>query len=149
MAEERQGLIWDAVAGKLPPPPSAVLLGTTFIDVEPGRARMEFQAREEFYNPMGTVQGGLLAAMLDDTMGPAVASTLGPEEFATTLEMKVSFQRPAHAGRLIGEGRVVHKGRSIVFAEGSLRAEDGSLIATATTTARIVPFSPDAAKDEG
>jgi uncharacterized protein (TIGR00369 family) len=138
MSEAREGMIWDAVAGKLPPPPCVVLLGTKFIEVEPGSARMEFQAREEFYNPLGTVQGGFLAAMLDDTMGPAAASTLGPGEFATTLEMKVSFLRPARAGRLIGEGRVVHKGRSIVFVEGSLRGEDGSLVATATATWRIM-----------
>ena len=139
MSEQREGLFWDAVAGKIPPPPHVVLLGSTFVHVEPGRARMEFQAREEFYNPMGTIQGGFLAAMLDDTMGPAAASTVGPQEHVTTIEMKVSYIRPAQAGKLIGDGRVVHKGRSIIFVEGSLSTEDGSVIATATGTWRVVP----------
>ena len=142
MSESRDSVFWDAVAGRREPPPCAVLLDSTFVDVEPGRARMRFRAREEFYNPAGFVQGGILAAMLDDTLGPAAASTVGPQEFVTTVEMKISFLRPAKAGRLIGEGRVVHKGRSVVFLEGSLSAEDGALVATATATSRIVPFSP-------
>ena len=142
MNETREGLIWDAVAGKLPPPPCVEVLGSTFVEVEPGRARMAFEAKEEFYNPAGVVQGGFLAAMLDDTMGPAAASVVGPKEFVTTVEMKVSFVRPAQAGKLIGEGRVVHKGRSIVFVEASLSADDGALIATATGTWRVIA-APD------
>ena len=143
MADRREGLFWDAVAGKVPPPPASALLGWKATEAGPGRIRVEFQAKEAFYNPAGVVQGGFLAAMLDDTMGPAATTLLAPGEITATLEMKVSFLRPARAGRLIGEGWVVHKGRSIVFMEGSLTAEDGSLIATATTTARIVPFSPN------
>jgi uncharacterized protein (TIGR00369 family) len=54
--------------------------------------------------------------------------------------MKVSFIQPAKAGKLIGEGHVVHRGKSVVFLEGSLSTEDGSLVATATATARLVPF---------
>jgi uncharacterized protein (TIGR00369 family) len=137
---ERKGMFWDAVAGKVPPPPCARLLGWKAIDVQPGRVKIGFEAREEFLNPAGTVQGGFLAAMLDDTMGPAVVSSLGPGLFATTLEIKVSYVRPAHVGPLVAEGRVVHKGRSVAFLEGTLSAQDGELIATASATARIVPF---------
>ncbi|MCH8026396.1 MAG: PaaI family thioesterase [Chloroflexi bacterium] len=143
MTEGREGFFWDAVAGKVPPPPCAVLLDSTFVDVEPGRARMRFRAKEEFYNPAGVVQGGILAAMLDDTLGPAAASTVGPQEFVTTVEMKISFLRPAKAGELIGEGRVVHKGRSIIFVEGTLSAGGESPVATATGTWRVVPFNRD------
>jgi acyl-coenzyme A thioesterase PaaI-like protein len=38
---------------------------------------VEFEARAEFLNPVGTIQGGILTAMLDDTVGPA-ASFLRP-----------------------------------------------------------------------
>ena len=139
MSDAREGLIWDAVAGKLEQPPAGVLLGTTFIDVQPGRAKMEFEAKEDFYNPAGVVHGGFLAAMLDDTLGPAAASTVGPDEFVVTVEMKVNFMRPARTGKLIGEGRVVHRGRSLIFVEATLSAEDESLIATATGTWRVIP----------
>jgi acyl-coenzyme A thioesterase PaaI-like protein len=52
----------------------------------------------------------------------------------------VSFLQPATAVKLIAEGRVIHKGRSIVFTEGTLTTEGGAIVAMATATARIVPL---------
>jgi uncharacterized protein (TIGR00369 family) len=87
---------------------------------------------------MGTIQGGFLAAMLDDAMGPALFTLLDDGQHAPTLEMKVSFLRPARAGLLIAEGRVVRRGGSVAFLEGTLATEGGDIVATATATARIV-----------
>ena len=137
---ERKGLFWDVVAGRAPVPPSSAMLGWTPVDVGAGHIRVEYLAKEDFYNPAGVVQGGFLAAMLDDVMGPAAVTLMEPGEVPATVEMKVSYIRPAVAGKLIGNGRVVYKGKSIVFMEGSLTTEDGVLIATATGTARIVPL---------
>lgn len=127
-----------ADAGKWPLPPAAAPLGWKALEIEPGHVRVQYTAREEFYNPMGCVQGGFLAAMLDDAMGPAAFTLLDSDQFAPTLEMKVSFLHPARAGTLFAEGRVVHRGRSIAFMEGRLMTEDGVLIATTTATARII-----------
>jgi uncharacterized protein (TIGR00369 family) len=112
------------------------------IDPERGTIRVAFEARPEFLNPVGTVQGGILTAMLDDTMGPAATAYLGGDAFCQTLELKTSFLRPAKPGTLYGEGRVVHRGRDVVFVEGRLEDPDGRLIATATATTRIIPFEP-------
>ena len=98
---------------------------------------MFFTASEMFLNPMGNVQGGFLAAMLDDTLGPALVATLEDGEFAPTLDLKVSFLRPAAPGRIAGTGRIVHRGGSIAFLAGELRDERGEILATATATARI------------
>ncbi|MGH3158377.1 MAG: PaaI family thioesterase [Streptosporangiaceae bacterium] len=59
--------------------------------------------------------------MLDDTLGPALAATLPEGQFAPTLELKVSFLRPAAPGRFTGTGRVVHRGGSIAFLAGAAR----------------------------
>jgi len=123
--------------GTAPLPPAAALLGWKALSLAPGHVRVQYTAREEFYNPHGTVQGGFLAAMLDDAMGPALFSLLDSDSFAPTIEMKVSFLRPAYAGTLIAEGRVVHRTRRVAFMEGTLSAEDGVLVATATATALI------------
>ena len=74
------------------------------------------------------------APMLDDAMGPAAFTLLNEGTFAPTLEMKVSFVRPARAGPLIAEGNVVHQSRRFIHVEGRLKTEDGQLIATATAT---------------
>ena len=136
----RSGYFWDVMEGRKAPPPAAELLGFSLlaIDEANGAIRVRFTARPEFANPIGMVQGGFLAAMLDDTLGPALQATLEPDQFAPTLELKVNFIAPARPGALIADGRVVARGGSIAFLAGELRSEDGTLVATATATARIV-----------
>jgi len=129
-----------ASEGLVETPPAAALLGWEALDLEPGRVRVRYAARPEFGNPHGAIQGGFLAAMLDDAMGPALFTTLPADQFAPTIEMKVNFVRPARPGPIIAEGNVVHKTSSIAFLEGRLTTADGDLIATATATARI--FDP-------
>jgi len=140
MAETRVGPFWDVMEGRAPAPPAAVTLGFELVAIDPdaGTIDVAFTASEAFVNPMGNVQGGFLAAMLDDTLGPALVATLGPDQFAPTLELKVNFLRPAGPGRLTGRGRVVHRGGTIAFLEGSLADAAGDVVATATATARIV-----------
>ena len=95
---------------------------------------------EVFLNPAGTIQGGFLAAMLDDTLGPALVATLGPGEFAPTLDLQVQFHRPALPGSLTGRGRVVRRARDIAFLAGELVDDAGRVVATATATAAVRPL---------
>lgn len=136
----RTGPFWDMIEGRLPAPPAAALLGWTLISIDPekGEIRVAFEAKPEFLNPAGTVQGGILCAMLDDTMGPAAMAHLGGNRLAQTLELKTSFYRPARLGRIVGFGRVAHRGRELIFLEGTLADADGKPIAAATATARII-----------
>jgi uncharacterized protein (TIGR00369 family) len=118
-------------------PPCAKTLGAELMMVEAGRVRVRFDARPDFCNSMGNVQGGFLAAMLDDSMGPALFTLLDGGQFAPTLEMKVSFLRAARPGSIVGEGRVAHRTKNVAFLEGTLATEDGDVIAMASATARI------------
>ena len=140
MSEGREGPFWDAMEGRVPPPPAATTLGFKLLEIDPSRGtiRVQFEGKREFLNPMGVVQGGFVAAMLDDTLGPALVCMLPPGHFAPTVELKVNFIKPAPLGLLIGEGRVVARGGTIAFLAGELRTEQGELVATATATARIV-----------
>ena len=145
MTGPRKGDLWKVIAGEMPLPPVLGLLGWSVIDAEVGRVRARFVGRKEFYNPGGFVQGGILAAMLDGVMGAAAVSLLGAGEQITTLEMKVSYMQSVRDVPLTGEGRVVHRGGSVLFMEGALTAEDGSLVATATATGRVVRLPSRAA----
>jgi uncharacterized protein (TIGR00369 family) len=127
----------------LPMPPVAKTLGWTLLDIDPeaGTIEVGFTAGEMFVNPTGAVQGGLVAAMLDDTMGPAVFAMGKGEIFAPTLDLHVSFLKPARPGRFVGKGRVVSLGRSVAFLEGELFDSDGELVARSTATARVLKAS--------
>lgn len=124
--------------GEISPPPCAQTLGAVIkhVSAEQGLSEIEFEGRPEFANPAGTIQGGFIAAMLDDTMGPALAVMLGDGEFAPTLNLNISFMRAAKTGKLTGKGRVVRKGKEVCFLAGEL-FQEGKLVATATATATI------------
>lgn len=124
----------------LPRPPCAVLLGWHVLDadIERGWIRLGFEARPEFLNPAGFVQGGFLAAMLDDTMGPAVFAMTEGRMYTVTMDMTVSYLAPARAGPLFGEGQVVQLGKSVGFLEAKLMDAAGIIVARATSTARLV-----------
>ncbi len=130
----------DIVEGRALPPPSARLLGWRYVglDEASGTLSCAFEATEAFLNPAGVVQGGILASMLDEAMGPVAAAVSGGEIFAQTLEMKVNYLRAGRPGPIFGEGRIVQRGREILFLEGRLTDADGRTIATATATARAV-----------
>jgi uncharacterized protein (TIGR00369 family) len=140
----RRGPFWDVIEGRAEPPSAAVTLGFELIGVDPdaGTIEVAFTATDRFLNPMGVVQGGFLAAMLDDTLGPALVATLGPEEFAPTTDLHVQFLRPAKPGRLIGHGRVVRRGRDVGFLAGELTDEQGAVVAVATATVQIRRAEP-------
>jgi uncharacterized protein (TIGR00369 family) len=139
----RTGLaLWQAIAaGELPPPPVARLLGFDDIEsVAEGRVVFRMPPAEEHLNPLGTVHGGVLTALLDSAMGCAVHTTLPAGAMYTTLELKVNFLRPALAGGgvLRAEGSVVHRGATIALAEAQITdAETGKLVAHATSTCLI------------
>src|SRR5262245_58340225 len=124
----------------LKPPPSSKLLGWHLIDARPkdGWIRIGFDGKRDFCNPAGFVQGGILSAMLDDTMGPAVFVMTEGKLYTATITMTVNFLSPARPGPITGEATVTQLGKTVAFVEGRLMAEDGMLLATATTSARLV-----------
>lgn len=79
----REGPFWEAVEGRAPLPAAAATLGWELVSVSPedGTIEVAFNASEAFLNPAGFIQGGFLAAMLDDTMGdswPALTLATSP-----------------------------------------------------------------------
>ena len=96
----REGAFWDVMEGRVAPPPAADLLGWELMAVDPeaGTIEVAFTATEQFLDPVGVIQGGLLAAMLDDTLGPALVATLGPGQFALTTCMCSSCARRGPGG---------------------------------------------------
>jgi uncharacterized protein (TIGR00369 family) len=136
----RSGPFWDGVEGRAPMPRAAATLGFEFIeaDVEAGTIELAFTATEAFTNPSGNVLGAFVAAMLYDTVRPALLATLEPDQFQSTMQLDVSFLRPVRPGRVIAKGRVVHRDGDLAFLEASLVGADAAVIATAAATARVI-----------
>lgn len=121
-------------------PPIGRLLGWRLIDLKPdeGFIKVGFEGKPEFCNPAGFIQGGMLTAMLDDTMGPAAFIMSEGKLFTPTISMTVNFLSPGKVGAFECEAKVVQMGKTVVFVEGRLMDGAGTLIATATSTSRLV-----------
>lgn len=88
----------------------------------------------------GGVQGGLVAGYLDDVMGYAFVAATGGELAPLNLDIAMTLIRLIPEGAIIlGKGRVVKAGRRVVFLEGELLAEDGTIYARSTSTALPTP----------
>jgi uncharacterized protein (TIGR00369 family) len=120
-------------------PPCATLLGLDIIDANPGEGlvKIVFTARPEFCNAAGNVQGGILTAMLDDCMGPAILIASDAQVFPSTIDLNVQYLAPAKPGSLIGTGRVVQLGRTIGFVEAELEDGAGTTLARARASVRL------------
>ncbi len=121
-------------------PPTAELLGMRILEVDKdiGFIRLEVLAKPEFCNPMGSVQGGIVAAILDDAAAMSVVVKSNERIVVPTLEFKVSFFGAAKPGKLFAEGRCLKLGKRAVFMESKLFDPEGGLLATMTATA--IPF---------
>jgi len=131
---------WKMQRGELPSPKIGKTLNIEFTEVntDAQTIKTSFYVSEEFTNPVGNVQGGIVAAMLDDTMGPALAAVMEPGKFSPTVNLNVSFIRGAKPGKFYGHGKVINKGRSICYLSSELYDADHKLVATATATAKVM-----------
>lgn len=141
MTDGRSGPFWDGVSGRAPIPPAAVTLGFEFIAADPDRGTIDlaFRATEAFTNPFGDVLGAFLAAMLYDTVGPALLATLEPNQFQSTAQLTCHFLRPVRPGRILARGRIVHRDGDVVHLHAELTDTDARQLATATAVARVIP----------
>ncbi len=128
------------VAGLMPPPPMAVLMGFEMSNATEGQVVFTCTPRLEHYSPLGTVHGGLAGVLLDSAMGCAVHTMMAPGQTYTTLEYKINLVRAmsVETGPLRVEGKVVHPGRRVATAEGRIVDADGRLYAHGTTTCIIL-----------
>ena len=119
------------------PPPTFEYLNAEMLDQAPGKVRCRFRPTEEMTNPLGAVQGGILAAFFDDTMGPAVVSISEGRGF-TTVSLNVSYLRAARPGEpLLCEAVVVKHGRSQAYVEATLTRESGGEIVARATAVNL------------
>jgi uncharacterized protein (TIGR00369 family) len=131
------------IAGELPPPPVAMMMGFEAVEFDVGRAVFALTPGETHYNPLGTVHGGVIATLLDSAAGCAVHSTLPHGSGYTTVDLHTTFLRPvtAASGRVTAEGSVLSRGSRTALAEARLTDERGRLLAHATSTCLVLDLS--------
>ncbi len=113
--------------------PSSLWLKGTLLEIEEGYAAIRYQIRKEMTNPLGTIQGGVMAALIDDTMGLAFYSLYQRNMFTTT-NLNVNYLFGAKEGEMVKVvAQVVRIGKKIANVECKVYNDKEDIICTATS----------------
>jgi 1,4-dihydroxy-2-naphthoyl-CoA hydrolase len=126
--------IQEKVKGLLPD-----LMGIKFAAVAPEKVVATLAVRKDLCTLGDNLHGGAIMAFAD-TLGAVVAILNMPEGArTTTIESKTNFIGGAPLGTTItGESVAVHKGRTTVVCQTTIRNEAGKLVALVTQTQLVI-----------
>ena len=103
-----------------------------------GTARLSLPVEPHLTNSLGTVHGGVIVSLLDVALCTA-ARTLHPQSVGViTINLSTSFIGAGNGAKLYAEARVLKDGRSLSFVEGEAQNADGTLVAKAVATVRVL-----------
>ncbi len=106
--------------------PFDLLLGQEPVSRETGHAISQLEVAERHHNPHGGVHGGVIATLVDSTMGMAAGSVLDDSETVAPLELKTNYLRPVSGGVLRAEAKVISQGRRTIVTTCDVTLNDAS-----------------------
>ena len=112
------------------------LIGAPTPESDDGTARLVVEADERHLNPAGAVHGGMLATLVDTTMGAAVRSAVD-EEAPATSQLTVTYLRPGKPGQLQVTAKVSKRGESLTVCEADVEQDGKTLVHALATFALI------------
>ena len=113
-------------------------LGIRMVDVGPGWATAEVEARDELVHRFGVLHGGVVATLVDQVLGSAVYPVAPPGTWPATLEFKLNYLAPVRSGVVRATARIV--GMSARTAVVQVEVTNGDrTVATALGTISLNP----------
>lgn len=108
----------------------------------PGHITYKMTVQEKHLSSPPTAHGGSIAGFMDCVLGlAALSESITRSELTSTVEFKMNFIKPVQLGdQLIGIGKVVHAGKSLIISSAQIRCKD-QLIAMGQGTFNLYPMS--------
>ena len=118
-------------AYKIPPPVFEAMQGEFLaFDMEEESLTAQFPVLEHYLNPYAAMQGGMVAAAVDNTLGP-LSVLVAPPNLTRKLEMTYSKPVSLDMGVVIVKARLRNReGQKLTFS-ADVRSRDGSRLARA------------------
>jgi uncharacterized protein (TIGR00369 family) len=111
-------------------------IGAHSPETSDGRATLTVDADDRHVNAAGTVHGGMLATLVDATMGAAIRSAVEGETPATS-QLTLTYLRPGKPGRLVVTAEVRKRGDSLTVCEADVEQDGKSLVHAIATFALL------------
>ena len=116
------------------------LLGMELVEVTPDRVRAAMRVRADLCTVGGALHGGAIMAFADTLGALATFANMPAGARTTTIESKTNFVGAAPVdSRITGESVAVHKGRTTMVCQTTVRSESGKLVALVTQTQLVMP----------
>lgn len=140
LSEEQQQRRRLAIRDLMPKTPFIGGIGLQFEKYEPDDVTTRVPFREELTNDGTVYHGGVIAAAIDTTGAAAAWSNhdFDKGSRASTVSMTVQYVGAAKKSDLLCHARTVRRGRELIFTEITATDNDGTIVAHAVQTYRIV-----------
>jgi uncharacterized protein (TIGR00369 family) len=89
--------------------------------------------------PFGIVHGGVVATLIDTATFWSVFLKLPEDAGLVNIDLKLNYLKSVSTGAMTAQGRCIRAGRSINYAEASVKDKEGNLIAHGTSTLMVLP----------
>lgn len=103
------------------------------VNAAQGTVTLEYVVRKEMTNPYGNIHGGMMSALIDETIGWAVVSLEATQHY-TSLNLNIDFLYSIREGETLrATGKIIRAGKKIVHAECLVEDLEGRLLAKASS----------------
>ena len=117
-------------------------LHASFHELETGELVALFTARDEHQSYPGRVHGGIITAMLDETIGRAIMIAYQADFWGVTVEFTTKFKKPVPIGvELRVVGRITGEEGRVFIGTGEILLPDGEVAATGKGKYLKLPLS--------
>jgi uncharacterized protein (TIGR00369 family) len=125
-------------------------LHASFYELASGELVALFTPRDEHQSYPGRLHGGIITAILDETIGRAVLVSCEDDVWGVTVEFTTRFKKPVPLGvELKVIGRIVKTEGRVFEGSGEILLPDGKIAATGTGKYVKLPLSRIADFDRG
>jgi acyl-coenzyme A thioesterase PaaI-like protein len=123
----------------LNPPPVFETMHGEFLhlDMEAGSLKAKFPVLEAYLNPFGSMQGGMIAAAVDNVIGP-LSFLLAHPNVTRHLELKFSQQITPDVVSILVIGKLLERDENILKLKATVRDSNGVLLARARASHWII-----------
>lgn len=117
------------------------LLGTEWLDDDPGHARVRVPMRDELRQPVGLLHGGVMSSLVESVCSRATAlAVLDDGMAAMGQSISVNFVRPITAGHAEVRAQARHRGRTTWVWDAEVLDAEERLCALAQMTIAVRPI---------
>lgn len=139
--EERAQANYRRIAKVIEVMPFARHLNMAFVEAAPGRVKLALRYQDENSTAAKALHGGAISALIDTTGAMAAWTTAEiatPRYFGSTVGINVNYLSAAIGEDIYAEGRVLKRGKEIIYSDVRVTNAAGKLLAQGTVTYRII-----------